>query len=106
MPASAVGEGRVWGTGGGSTVALLLKPSERAERCGGGTTALFACVVDVGRPGSAGLSGERSEALAVDCLGGSDGREGRARQWLASGGRQWVSKWWQQTGITHMAHMV
>ena len=70
------------GTGGGS-VALLLKPSDKADRtgrCGGGTRALFVSTAVADRLGSAGtgLSGERS-AAAVGCLGGSDGREGRAR---------------------------
>lgn len=76
------GTGRLEGIGGGSTVALLLKPSDRADRtgrCGGGTRALFVSTDVVDRLGSAGtgLSGERSEAC-VGCLGGSDGLDGRA----------------------------
>lgn len=76
------GIGRLEGIGGASTVVLLLKPSDRADRtglCGGGTMALFVSTTVVDRLGSAGtgLSGERSEAF-VDCLGGSDGLVGRA----------------------------
>lgn len=76
------GTGRLDGIGGGSTVALLLNPSDRADRTGrwgGGTIALFVSVAVADRLGSAGTnrSGERSEAFVV-CLGGSDGLDGRA----------------------------
>lgn len=76
------GTGRLEGIGGGSTVALLLKPSDRADRtgrCGGGTMALFVSTAVADRLGSAGtgLSGERSGAF-VGCLGGSDGLDGKA----------------------------
>lgn len=78
--ASGASEGRVWGTGGGSTVALLLKPRDRADRCGrcgGGMMTLSVCVVDVGRLISAGFSGERS-GIFVAFLGGRDGLDGSA----------------------------
>lgn len=83
------GTGRLDGTGGGSTVDLLLKPNDRADRtgrCGGGTIALFVSVVVAGRLGSAGTgrSTERSE-MFVDCLGGSDGLDGRARVGVSEG---------------------
>lgn len=73
---------RLEGIGGGSTIALLLNPSDRADRtgrCGGGIMALFVSTAVADRLGSAGtrLSGERSEAF-VGCLGGSDGLDGRA----------------------------
>lgn len=72
--------GRLEGMGGASTVDLLLKPSDSADRWGGGTMALFTGIFEVGRLGSAGtgLSGERSMTLA-DCRGGSDGLMGSAR---------------------------
>lgn len=77
--ASGRGAGRLEGTGGGVTVALLLKPNVRADRCGGGTMGRFVWFDVAGRLGSAGtgLSSERSEAF-VDCLGGSDGLVGSA----------------------------
>lgn len=76
--ASVRGAGRLVGTAGGSTVALLLKPNVRADLDGGGTMGLLAWVVVAGRLGSAGTGlsdGERCDTF-VDCRGGSDGLEG------------------------------
>lgn len=77
--ASGRGAGRLEGTEGGSTVALLLKPIESADRCGGGTMGLFGWVVVADRLGSGGTgrSGTRPDAF-VGCLGGSDGLVGSA----------------------------